>query len=223
MPATATKRKPAACKPAATSKPTFDVYQVVTNKIVDLLEQGTVPWQQTWSNPGGLPRSLSTRRLYRGVNVWLLLVQAMQHGYNSPWWGTYDQIKARGGQVRGPNAVTGERQEGTFVVYFRTFEKEDPATGTLKTFPVLRYFKVFNADQAVWGRGAKSPSTARRWPATSSRTQPPTPSWRTTATRRRCAMEGTGRSTPRPPTRLRCRRVTVSSPRRRTTPPRSTR
>ncbi len=44
------------------------VYEIVTERICELLENGTVPWHQPWNPELGMPRSLSTRKLYRGVD-----------------------------------------------------------------------------------------------------------------------------------------------------------
>jgi antirestriction protein ArdC len=43
-----------------------------------------------------MPRSLATKKEYRGVNVFLLACQQ----YSSPWWLTFNQIKERGGYVK---------------------------------------------------------------------------------------------------------------------------
>ena len=116
------------------------VYEIVTERICELLENGTVPWHQPWNAELGLPRSLSTGKLYRGVNVWLLGSSM----YASPWWGTYKHITKHGGQVR-----KGER--GTLVVFWTQTERTvtDRETGEeaeRKGF-LLRYYRVFNAEQ----------------------------------------------------------------------------
>jgi antirestriction protein ArdC len=45
------------------------VYETVAKRTCELLETGTVPWHQPWNAELGLPRSLSTGELYRGVNI----------------------------------------------------------------------------------------------------------------------------------------------------------
>ena len=50
----------------------MDVYAIVTEKIVNLLEQGIVPWRRPWSATG-LPRNLVSKKPYRGVNLFLLV------------------------------------------------------------------------------------------------------------------------------------------------------
>ncbi len=46
----------------------MDVYAIVTDKIVDLLEQEVIPWRRPWASLG-LPRNLVSRKAYRGINV----------------------------------------------------------------------------------------------------------------------------------------------------------
>src|SRR4051812_24691092 len=58
------------------------VYQVITDRIVSLLEAGTVPWQKSWNGGDQAPQNLISRKHYRGVNVFLL--HAMH--YASPFW-----------------------------------------------------------------------------------------------------------------------------------------
>ena len=49
----------------------LDVYQLVTDQIIALLEQGIIPWQRPWN--AGVPMNLLSKRQYRGINLWLLL------------------------------------------------------------------------------------------------------------------------------------------------------
>ena len=47
-----------------------NVYEIVTERILEKLEQGTVPWDKPWAG-GGCPQNLVSGKEYRGVNVWL--------------------------------------------------------------------------------------------------------------------------------------------------------
>jgi len=112
-------------------------YHIITDRILALLEQGTVPWQQPWQRNVGVPRNLFSQRPYNGINVWLLTAM----GYTSPFWATFKQAKAAGGNVR-----KGER--GVPVVFWKVYDgKEDPETGEPDKRFVLRYYTVFNAVQ----------------------------------------------------------------------------
>jgi antirestriction protein ArdC len=127
-----------------------DVYQEVTDRMIRALEQGTVPWRRPWSATAGRPRSISTGRAYQGINTWLLGMTSAEHGYSSPWWGTFHQIRELGGQVRkGQN-----RQNGcgaTLISLWRTFAPKDaepdPETGEVREVAMGRLIPVFNADQ----------------------------------------------------------------------------
>ena len=93
-------------------------YQVITDRILALLEQGTVPWQQPWDSATGAARNLFSQRSYRGINVWLLTAM----GLPSPFWATFHQVKAAGGSVR-------KGEHGVPVVFWKVYDHEDPETG----------------------------------------------------------------------------------------------
>ncbi len=59
----------------------MDVYGIVTEKIINLLEQGIVPWRRPWTSTG-LPRNLVSKKPYRGINHFLLSASK----FVSPLW-----------------------------------------------------------------------------------------------------------------------------------------
>jgi antirestriction protein ArdC len=46
----------------------MDIYAIVTEKIINLLEEGVVPWRRPWIATG-LLRNLVGKKPYRGINV----------------------------------------------------------------------------------------------------------------------------------------------------------
>ena len=42
-----------------------NVYEIVTERILEKLEQGTVPWHKPWAG-GGCPQNLVSGKEYRG-------------------------------------------------------------------------------------------------------------------------------------------------------------
>lgn len=56
------------------------VYEVINQRIMELLEQGTIPWRKPWNAEGNMPKNLVSNKEYRGVNIFLL--NAMP--YSSP-------------------------------------------------------------------------------------------------------------------------------------------
>ena len=87
-------------------------YDVMTNRLLALLEQGTVPWHRPWDSAMGLPRNLVSQRAYRGINVWLLTAM----GLPSPFWATFHQVKAAGGSVR-------KGAHGVPVVFWKAYSR----------------------------------------------------------------------------------------------------
>ena len=59
----------------------FDIYQMVTDRIVERLEAGVVPWQMPWKTANGMPRNLVSKRAYRGFNFWYLLSFGFERPY----------------------------------------------------------------------------------------------------------------------------------------------
>jgi len=94
----------------------MDVYNIITERIIEKLEAGTIPWHKPWRSIGA-PRNLVSKKLYRGVNVWLLTVQ----GYTSPYWATMRQINEHGGHVR-------KGEKATPVVFWRIIRRRPTAS-----------------------------------------------------------------------------------------------
>jgi antirestriction protein ArdC len=112
-------------------------YQIITDRILTLLEQGTVPWHKPWESATGVPRNLFSQRPYNGINVWLLATMR----YPSPFWATFHQVQAAGGTVR-------KGEHGVPVVFWKVYDgQEDPETGKVDKRFVLRSYTVFNAMQ----------------------------------------------------------------------------
>jgi antirestriction protein ArdC len=131
----------------------MNVYEIITEKIINLLRSGTVPWRRPWGL-AGLPRNLVSKKVYRGVNFFLL--SASKHV--SPYWLTFRQANELGGQVR-------KGEESTVVVFWKVddvkdnaedVENEQPNENVRRRF-LLRYYRVWNVEQselpqAVLGR-----------------------------------------------------------------------
>ena len=113
-------------------------YDRITERIVSLLSQGTVPWHKPWHVKTGLPRNLITQKPYRGINVFLLMAM----NYESPNWLTLRQANAMGGQVK-----PGEKS--CPVVFWKPMKVADKETKEEKKIPFLRLYHVFNVSQCT--------------------------------------------------------------------------
>jgi len=40
----------------------MNAYNTITNRIMEQLEHGTIPWQQPWNHTAGMPRNLLSQR-----------------------------------------------------------------------------------------------------------------------------------------------------------------
>lgn len=126
------------------------VCEIVTERIVNALQQGVVPWRRTWDM--ATPVNLVSGKAYKGVNVFLL--GAMR--YASPYWCSYKQALAKGGQVR-------KGEKSTPIIFWKMLDKGENAKGKKEYIPLLRFYNGFNVAQCDWAEGHQPPqvSTAR--------------------------------------------------------------
>ena len=118
----------------------MDVYQMVTDRIISIIESGTVPWRKSWSAGTGMPRNLVSKKEYRGINVFLLSAMS----YSSPFWLTYKQATDLGGFVR-------KGEKSTPVIFWKMLDKqnqeqEDDTQATGK-IPMLKHYNLFSIEQ----------------------------------------------------------------------------
>jgi antirestriction protein ArdC len=112
------------------------VYDLITERIIAMLEAGTVPWRKPWQAKSGFPRNLVSGKCYRGINVFLL--HAMS--YESPFWLTFKQAQQLGGTVR-------KGEKACPVVFWKQLEIEDRESHEIEKIPMLRFYYVFNTAQ----------------------------------------------------------------------------
>lgn len=131
------------------------VYEVINNKIMELLQQGTVPWRKSWHAQSNYPKNLLSKKEYRGINIFLLGCQQ----YSSPYWLTFKQCQDKGGHVR-------KGEKSTPVIFWKWIDRKDAdgadgeeSIGNGK-IPMLRYYSVFNLEQIEGITAPPSPETA---------------------------------------------------------------
>lgn len=126
------------------------VYEIITDKIIEQLEKGVVPWRQEWSTYGGLPKNGISNKEYSGINPFLLL----ERKYNNPNWFSFMQVGEAGGRVK-------KGEKGTMIIFWRKYQKKPDMDNRpvdengaplmcdddFKESLVLRYYYVFNACQ----------------------------------------------------------------------------
>lgn len=136
----------------------LDLYQKVTDRIINHLENGEIPWRKTWSSYG-LARNLATNHVYTGIN--LVLMNCLP--YPIPYYMSFKQVQEKGGRVK-----QGAKAE---LVFFYNITFKDGADNNIskeeadrmqkqgqevKVYKYLKYYNVFNI-QHIEGIDYESP------------------------------------------------------------------
>ena len=89
-----------------------DYAKKVSSEIIEQIKGGVAPWQKPWK-PGESvgAENFSTGKKYSGGNSLYLMSRAIRDGRGDNRWGTYNQIREAGGQVR-------KGEKGTQVLFF---------------------------------------------------------------------------------------------------------
>ena len=116
------------------------LYEMITQRIIQELEKGVVPWHKPWKDISA-PRSLATGKPYHGIN----LVHLSAMNYDSPWWLTYPKALTMGGHVKA-------REHSVPAIYWKLIVKED-TEGKKSTFWWTKYDNVFNLEQTEGVQG----------------------------------------------------------------------
>lgn len=112
----------------------FNIYEEVTNRIIEQLENGVVPWHKPWSGLTNRAYNRVSKKPYSLLNQMLL-----KHDGE---YATYKQWTDLGGKVR-----KGEKSE--IVVFWKILNVEEIKDGNVeqKAIPLLKYINVFHISQ----------------------------------------------------------------------------
>jgi antirestriction protein ArdC len=108
------------------------VYEIVTEKIIDKLRDGVIPWRKPWNSDPA--QNWKSRRPYSGINALLL---------DPGEYATWNQIKEAGGKVK-------KGAKGNIVVFWKLLDSKDDEDDK-KKIPFLRYYKVWEINSQVEG------------------------------------------------------------------------
>lgn len=129
----------------------MNTYEVITNRIIEKMEYGQVPWRKPWKFQ--LPRNFISKRPYHGINLLMLTMS----NYDTPYWLTFKQAKELGGTIK-------KGEHGTPVIFWKLLEvlddtPEPEEENKIKTIPYLQYYTVFNLSQT---EGIATPENAQQ-------------------------------------------------------------
>ena len=112
-----------------------NVYEMVTERIIEELEKGRIPWQRPWTGVRSGAYNRISKKPYSLLNQMLL--------GKSGEWASFKQWTELGGHIR-------KGEKSSFVTFWKVQEieeiKED-GTKEIKQIPLLRYYNVFHISQ----------------------------------------------------------------------------
>ena len=115
-----------------------NVYQMVTDRIIEQMGKGEIPWRKPWSwtsmDADGYAISYTTRQPYSLLNQFLL-------GKPGEWL-TFKQVKDLHGSIK-------KGAKSRFVVWYSQIqitETNKDGEEEIKKIPVLKYYNVFHID-----------------------------------------------------------------------------
>lgn len=128
----------------------IDAYQMATDRICELLEQGVKPWAKPWtsvmncgwSGADGHPYTMLNQMLLADPNKKYKDIGELISDIQGEWI-TYNEAKKRGGNIR-------KGEHGRKVIFFRTIEKkenEGTAEEKIKQIPIASVSVVFHIRQ----------------------------------------------------------------------------
>ena len=113
----------------------FNIYEEITNRIIEQLEEGTIPWHKPWSGIASGAYNRISKKPYSLLNQMLL-----KHDGE---YATFKQWTDIGGKIK-----KGEKSE--IVVFWKILEMEEIKSDgkkEKKSVPLLRYISVFHISQ----------------------------------------------------------------------------
>lgn len=113
----------------------INVYELVTNRIIEQLENNIVPWEKPWGGTLDGAFNRVSKKPYSILNQMLLK-------YNGEY-ATFKQWQELGGHIR-------KAEKSEIIVFWKMYpikEKQDDGTEIIKTIPLLKYINVFHISQ----------------------------------------------------------------------------
>lgn len=111
------------------------VYEMVTDRIIDQLENGVIPWEKPWTGVRSGAFNRVSKKSYSLLNQMIL-----KHDGE---YATFKQWSDLGGHVR-----KGEKSEIVCFWKIQPIEEEkEDGTKEVKQIPLLRYYNVFHISQ----------------------------------------------------------------------------
>lgn len=113
----------------------INVYEMVTNRIIEQLESGVIPWEKPWSGVRSGAFNRVSKKSYSLLNQMLL-------GKDGEW-ASFKQWTDLGGHIR-------KGEKSSIVVFWKILpveEVQEDGSKVVKQIPLLKYINVFHISQ----------------------------------------------------------------------------
>lgn len=113
----------------------MNIYEVVTNRIIEQLENNVIPWEKPWNGSRNGAYNRISKKSYSLLNQMLLKYEGE--------YATFKQWSDLGGKIN-----KGEKSE--IIVFWKVLpieETKDDGTKEIKQIPFLKYINVFHISQ----------------------------------------------------------------------------
>lgn len=127
------------------AKEKVNVYQIVTNRIIEELEKGFIPWQKPWNGVRAGAFNRVSKKPYSIMNQMLLK--------HTGEYATFKQWQELGGHIR-----KGEKSE--IIVFWKVLnveEENEKGKKEKKSIPLLKYINVFHISQVEGVESLENP------------------------------------------------------------------
>jgi len=118
-----------------------DKFQLLTDKLLKLIEQGVKPWEKPWHSVGY--GNAITGHQYQGSNPLLAAIDCLINNYSSPLFVGFSQAKGQGWKIRKGSAATWLLWGGTVC---KEVTNEDTGETEKRYFNSFQWLNVFNLD-----------------------------------------------------------------------------
>jgi antirestriction protein ArdC len=119
-------------------------FTTVTNRLLELIKRGTVPWHQPWHNVGY--QNLITKKTYSGINPLLCQMDALYFGHSSPYYIGMAQCNERGWSVKKGSKATWLRWGNTSKITEKVENEQGQIQEKARFLRTFKWLMVFNAD-----------------------------------------------------------------------------
>ena len=122
-------------------KAPMDINQHVADILLRMMEEHGTDWTKPWIDNASGHHNAKSKRLYSGMNVFILSVRMADEGWSQPCWGTYKMWQ----ELTGKDKPIKKGSKSTIITQPKLVKIEKD--GDERQFTTFRGLPVFNIDQ----------------------------------------------------------------------------